>query len=551
MNPRDIHNRVQQVADRMRLVRRRTALARAGLIAAAIGLIAYLFGNRIPGLAAPLQVVFVLSSVVLLIRAATSARKQPADQASAVRQIESRFPELDARLLTAIEQQPDVWTGRFNFFQSRLFAELADHARHHDWTGVISPTALARGWRRQSAALLALGVVAIAIGTLSSPLSGTATSTRRTAGGTGGPVSEYTVDPGSTQVERNQSLLVLLRFRSEPPRDAVLIWQPAQGASQQIAMTKSLDDPVFAGRLAAVSIDGHYRLEFDGTTTPDYAVTVYDLPALQHSSLTILSPPYTQRDPQVLASASLVTVIEGSQVRLSCFVNKPLAFAELRDDKDESIIALSPSAENPLQYTAEWQPDKNRRWLLSLKDADGRQNVDRQEFQIDVVPNRRPELKPVFPGQDMRVSPLQEITLEAKASDDFGILETGLVIDPAGGEPITVPLTKALAGGEAHALIHELALEQLGLEPGNIVSYAFFADDHGPDGRPRRTMSDLFFLELRPFEESYRQMEGMGGQSSQSGSSGSPGQNLDKLIELQKQIVTATWNLQRPPSSAA
>ena len=32
----------------------------------------------------------------------------------------------------------------------------------------------------------------------------------------------------------------------------------------------------------------------------------------------------------MLAGASLVTVIEGSHVRLTCFVNKPLASAELR-----------------------------------------------------------------------------------------------------------------------------------------------------------------------------------------------------------------------------
>src|SRR5262249_7689292 len=153
--------------------------------------------------------------------------------------------------------------------------------------------------------------------------------------------TDFTVDPGDTQVERHQSLLVLVRFQKSPPRDVYLDWQPAEGAPQRITMTKSLDDPVFAGRLASISHHGTYRLEFDGDTTQENAVAVYDLPVLVHSTVEVIAPSYTHRERQVFESAAAVTTIEGSEVRLECRVNKPLARVELRNDKDAAVISLT------------------------------------------------------------------------------------------------------------------------------------------------------------------------------------------------------------------
>jgi hypothetical protein len=88
-----------------------------------------------------------------------------------------------------------------------------------------------------------------------------------------------------------------------------------------------------------------------------------------------------------------------------------------------------------------------------------------------------------------------------------------------------------------------LPLEPLGVQPEEIVSYFVWAEDLGPDGKVRRTDSDMYFAEVRAFEEIFR--EGQGGDSSsgkQGQQGGSPSQ---KLTEIQKQIITATWNLKR------
>lgn len=545
MTVRDVYQQVDTVAGRIRVVRRRILLARAGLMSALIGGACYLAANIWPVLTLPLQLIFVVSAAALLMRALQFAWRGSSDFAAAARRLEADFPDLQTRLLAAVEQRPDVLTGRFNLLQSKLFAEVGDHARTHDWLGVISPATLAQGWRRQWAALLALLVVACGVVMLPQSSRGIASLIRSSAALNADPPTEYAVDPGDADLERNSTLLVLLRFHSQVPRDVSLLWIPIQGAAEHVRMTKSLDDPIFAARLEKISSDGTYRLEFEGAVSRDYHVTVYDLPALVHSSITMTAPGYTGRGPQTLDSAVSATVIEGSQVRLDCRVNKPLASAVLRDHLDGTSITLTESSEDPRLYQAAWQPDRSRIWRLHLQDADGRVNRDPDEFALEVVPNRRPDLKPVFPGPDERASALQEIALEARAADDFGILSAGLVLDIAGREQQVLPISEALSGGESHPLLQLLTLENYGLSPGEVVTYSYFADDYGPDGNRRRTLSDLYFIEIRPFEESYRQMESAGGQSGREGASSGQNQTLDKLIDLQKQIVTAAWNLNR------
>ena len=79
---------------------------------------------------------------------------------------------------------------------------------------------------------------------------------------------------------------------------------------------------------------------------------------------------------------------------------------------------------------------------------------------------------------------------------------------------------------------------------------------YDPDGVPRRTFSDMFFAEVRPFEEVFRPDQSgaaeNGGQSgNQNGSQGAAGKERVRLAELQKQIVLATWNLQREKVGAS
>ncbi len=88
-----------------------------------------------------------------------------------------------------------------------------------------------------------------------------------------------------------------------------------------------------------------------------------------------------------------------------------------------------------------------------------------------------------------------------------------------------------------------MELEKLGAQPDQLFAYHFWVEDIGPDGKLRRTQSDMFFAEVRPFEQIFREGQPPpGGQSQQQGQNG---QQAQELAELQKEIINATWRVIR------
>ncbi len=67
----------------------------------------------------------------------------------------------------------------------------------------------------------------------------------------------------------------------------------------------------------------------------------------------------------------------------------------------------------------------------------------------------------------------------------------------------------------------------------------------GPDGELRRTQSDMYFAEVRPFEEIFREGEPPPGGQQQQQQQSQNGQQAEELAELQKEIINATWRVVR------
>ena len=271
--------------------------------------------------------------------------------------------------------------------------------------------------------------------------------------------------------------------------------------------------------------DLRYLIDYDGKQTREYKVTVYDLPSLVRSDLELTYPSYTGLDTKRLEDAFEAVVVEGTSIHVTCRVNKPLASAKLVENEATSLTLTADPA-NPLVYQADFVPTKRHKLKLVLTDDAGRVNRDAEEFRFEALPNRPPELKLAFPGQDVKVSPLEEVLVEASASDDFGLVETGIVLTIPGREPLTITLGKDQPGSQQRKLSHLQRLEELNVEPDELISYYVYADDFGPDGKQRRTSSDLYFAEVRPFEEIFRELEAPPGGKSQAAGSQQQGNPL-------------------------
>ncbi|HUL51016.1 MAG TPA: hypothetical protein VLU94_00385, partial [Candidatus Nitrosotalea sp.] len=464
-------------------------------------------------------------------------RRTAADQIDyhgMARQIESEDPELHALLLTAVEQRPDKSTGELNYLQQRVIAEALAWKRRHLWEQ-ISGQRLFFALCGQWAALVLLGIVLANLWT------------HRPAGSLflfhGAEVANgVTVTPGDTSVERGSSLVVLARFAGRVPPEAALVVTPLDGNVRRIPLIKNLDDPVFGASIPEIKDSLIYRVEYTGGNTADYHVSVFEYPELQHADARIAFPEYTGLPEKTIVDTRRISAVEGSSLDYGFFLNKPVVSATLIDT-DKSKFPLTPDTVHSNLYRANFTLDQSRQYQLVLVDDAGRTNKLPPQIVIDVLKNRPPELKFLAPG-DQRVSPLEEIRFKAEASDDFGLRAYGIAFALAGQEPKSVELGQNAGIHEKRSFEYLLPLEDFAAQPDQLVSYYVWADDIGPDGKLRRTSSDMYFAEVRPFDEIFRE-----GQQPEGGNGGGQdreqGGESEKLAELQKQIISATWNLER------
>jgi hypothetical protein len=359
---------------------------------------------------------------------------------------------------------------------------------------------------------------------------------------------EVTVTPGDVELERGAGLVVLAKFGRDVPSEAVLLLTPKNAPAKRIPLVKNLDDPVFGGGVPEVTGVLSYRVEYAGRASREFTVKVFEHPRLDRADARMRFPEFAKLPEKLIADTRRVSAVQGATLDVAFQLNKPVQSAQLVA-KDGSVVPLRVDAAKAVVELKDFPVSKSAVWELKLKDADGRANKLAATFSLDALPNRRPELKIVTPKGDQRVSQIEEVAFRVDAWDDFGLRAAGISYSIGGGETKEIALARDSKPDEKLHLEHVLKLEEIGVKVDELVSWHLWAEDVGPDGKLRRTQSDIFFAEVRPFEEIYRPGDdSSGGQPPPGGGGGGEATNL---ADLQKQIITATWNLKRAEDDAA
>ncbi|MEW4488676.1 hypothetical protein AB1L42_11370 [Thalassoglobus sp. JC818] len=539
MSESRLFHRVDEVARRIRRLRAIRASLLIWALLAVLLLAMAVAGDR----TAEMMKLFILGAPLAMLIGWIAGRPRTDDRHQAALQVERNFPELDTRLLAAVQQHPSAETSGFSFLQSELFTEVLRHNYQADWAKSVKGI-----WGLQLLRILAMILCLVPLFT--GPWNQKTTEARIAdindqSPATSQQLFELVVEPGDAEVERGASLLVLARFPQALPDEVSLIATKQNGETLSIPMRKSLDDPVFGGRLADVDQDMTYQIVYSDQTSSEFSITTFTYPELLRADADIHFPEFTGLDEKHLDDVRRVSLVEGSKLDLSFALNKDLQSAALIDDEGNRLELIedgSDSVKRSLTWNAE-DPQKYR-YKLELIDQQGRVNRTVPEFVFQVLPNHPADLQVVFPKRDVRVSPIEELVLQANASDDYGLLKYGLIYERPDGESEELELGGKAERDERRAMDHTVFVEELDVVPNQLISYYFYADDIGPDGNVRRAFSDIFFSEVRPFEEIFRQAASQSGQQQQQQQQQQGGES-GKLVEIQRQIVTASWNLIR------
>ncbi|MEM6917236.1 MAG: hypothetical protein AAF491_11780, partial [Verrucomicrobiota bacterium] len=466
-----------------------------------------------------------------------SRANQDPDLRVLARRVEESHPDLQAALLAAMDEKTEPGAEP-SYLQRRLLSEISEHAVRNQWVRQVSEKRLAlTGWG-QLASMIGF---ALSLWFLLGQVPGTGKIVQSDADAPEKmpeplPDVRVSILPGNVEIEKGSRLVVEANFRNRVPATAMLLVKDADG-ERRIPMEVGLDESVFSALLPKVVLDGSYEVLYERESSEEYSIDVFEFPVLAQADALITPPAYLNREPEEKLDTRKITVMEDSRVDWKIRVNKPIAKAELFGE-DQVSIPLVPDPDDPTLLTATHNPVESQRYRVHLVDGEDRSNKRPPWITVNVKRNEPPTLKLTFPGRDFEVSAVQELPIEAEAWDDVQIERVGMAYQ-LGEEETEVVLSEIpLAGEKTHPLSTFLDIEELGAEPRDLITYYFWAEDLDRKGEIRRTTSDMFFAEVRFFEEIIRE-----GQP-QTGEGGSQGDS-DRLLKLQKEVINAAWKLRR------
>jgi hypothetical protein len=480
----------------------------------------------------------LVAGVVIHVR----NRRSVPDWQDLARRIEKQHPELKGLLLTAVQQEPAP-DGRLHYLQRRVLQDALVHGHQHRWSRVVP------GFQVAGAQLVHL----IALAALLGMLVALRVPSQRTATVAMFEIKKgITVTPGDVSLERGSRLVVVATFGGTIPAKVELVTGAGGTSEKRLPLVKSLSDPIFGGSIPEVNTNMSYRVEYGGKKTRDFKVKVFEFPRLERADADLTFPEYTALSPKRIENTRRISAVEGSTCDWTLQLNKPVVQARfIARDNTSNAVLLVVASNQPLATLSGMQLETNRTYLLQLIDAEGRTNKAVTQFVFDVLKNREPDLKIASPRGDSRPSALEEVAFEGTVWDDFGVQAYGIAFAQAGEDIQFVELGQKVPTKEKRPFKHLLRLEDLGAQPDQLITWFLWAEDIGPDGQLRRTAGDMYFAEVRPFDEVFRQSQaGAGGgqqeqQGGESGNAGGGGSPQTQLAELQKQIINATWKLQR------
>ena len=526
-------NQLRTILDEVRRRWTRRSLLRAATLGAAAAAAVVLAGWAATALVArqglPLLLVAALvvpTALFVLARAFWSLRHAPTDRQIA-RLIEERENRLDDVVATAVDyaSRPDA--------SPRMRDALVDDAARALASLEVNLDRVLSRESVRSAALRAAGAVAVLLVAVAfyAPFASRAANV----------ASAYlfparlTVDvtPGSAKVREGHPLTITARVGGLDGEVIPTLTVAIGEDSRAVRMTQGDEPGLFAVTLEKVSASFAYNVSAANTRSDNYTVTVIRPPHVERIDLHYEFPKGVGLEPRTDEDSGDIYGPPGTRVRLSIAADKPIASAFLLLE-DGSKVALTGNGQ---MLDGALTIDEDGSYRVALADQDGLENAGDTEYFIRTMDDRPPDVRILRPASDKHVTALEEVQIEARADDDFGIASLDLVFQTPDGKERSVPLKGG--GGLTAAGLHTLFMEELQVQPGDFVTYYARARDVNRGRRSAEARSDIFFLEVKPFEEEF-----VAAQSQQMGAgAGMQGGALEGLAEAQKQIIVATWNL--------
>ena len=298
--------------------------------------------------------------------------------------------------------------------------------------------------------------------------------------------------------------------------------KPAKEKTDYQFFIFNIDDPI------------EYFVESNGVKSEIFKFDVVDLPYVKRIDLLLEFPAYTHIATKSIEDSGDIAALKNTTAQITAKLTGKVKTARIVL-KNGSKIDMKPGSDN--DFVGQVLVKENSSYHIELVSVDGETYNGTNEHDIVVLEDRPPIVTIERPGRDTKATNVEEVFTQIKAEDDYGVASVDLYFSVNGGEEHKVNLQdlksdvpKTLSGS------HTFFLEEYGLKPGDFISYYAKARDANSEAS-----SDIYFIEVKPFEKTFRQVQQQGG----GGEGGGGQQDQNNLSKREKDIIAATFRINR------
>jgi len=347
------------------------------------------------------------------------------------------------------------------------------------------------------------------------------------------PVLAVGVSPGHAAVPRGSALDIRAELHgfSAPAAELVMRADSADTDWIRVPMLRDSTGAGFTVRLFDLVQNTDYFVESEGVTSATFRLTITHLPAVRQVGLELRFPAHTGLPPESIPDGGDVAAVSGTTVLVRAAVTMPVQGGSLRFD-DGTTVPLTVGEDG--RVGGSFRLTRDGWYRVDLSAPDGTLVPGTVHYTMESLDDQPPIVRIDEPGRDTKVTAVEEVTVSVRVADDFGVSGLELRYAVNGGEERRIVLAEGTSRGTTDLrAAHTFFLEEWPLAPGDLVAYHAVATD----GAGNTASSDIYFLEIRPFNRNYRQAEQGGG-----GGGGGGGESVEGLSARQREIVAGTFN---------
>jgi hypothetical protein len=350
------------------------------------------------------------------------------------------------------------------------------------------------------------------------------------------PMYDLRITPGDATVRKNADELVTA-VPIGLQADKVSIFARYQNTTKwnEVAMKPEQNGTGYQFLFAGLPEGVEYYVVAGPLKSRHYNLKVVDVAGIKQIRVTYHYPSWTEMPASTDEHGGDIHAIQGTQADLEVTTDRPLSNGLLVVNNQN--VQLTGGQGNV--YHGSITMDKDGVYHVGTTD-DGQPVRLTEDYFIEADKPNPPEVALTRPGRDYQASPIEEVTLQAKADDDFGLTDFALHYSVNGGAEKTIDLLKQKGAKTADGST-VLSLENFKVAPGDVVSVYATANDARTQSR-----TDIYFIQAEPFEFEFSQSQQSGG-----GGGGGAGNQGDEISRREKEIIGSTWKQLGDKTSSA